>query len=111
MESIVYLTTGLTDNYENQDIDLESALVKVKLLSTNLWFCKYLFKFQIFCSEKLNEISLISLDIVGAPAASNTHWANEMNRQVVRYSTLHESNAFLKIMSTLLGLQHIGVSN
>lgn len=29
MESMVYLTTGLQDNYENQDVELESTLVKV----------------------------------------------------------------------------------
>lgn len=29
MESTIYLTTGLIDMYEDQDVELESALVKV----------------------------------------------------------------------------------
>lgn len=110
MESVVYLTSGLTDSFENQDIDLECALVKVRILLQKSMIFSTLSKFQIFCSEKLHEISLMCLDIVGPPAASNTHWANEMNREIVRYSTLYESNGVLKVMSVLLGLQHIGVS-
>lgn len=29
MESMVYLTTGLIDSYENQDVEVESAIIKV----------------------------------------------------------------------------------
>lgn len=29
IESMIYLTAGLLDNYENQDCELEAAIVKV----------------------------------------------------------------------------------
>lgn len=29
IESMTYLTTGLIDRYENQDVDLEAAMLKV----------------------------------------------------------------------------------
>lgn len=56
------------------------------------------------------QISLESLDLIGAPAASESHWANEMHKEAVRYLTLHENTEVLKIMLVLLGLQHAGVS-
>lgn len=31
IESMTYLTTGLIDGYENQDVDLEAAMLKVRL--------------------------------------------------------------------------------
>lgn len=33
MESMAYLTTGILDNYQNPDCVLESAIVKVCILS------------------------------------------------------------------------------
>lgn len=30
IESMTYLTTGLIDGYENQDVDLEAAMLKVR---------------------------------------------------------------------------------
>jgi hypothetical protein len=30
LESMIYLTTGMYDNYEDQDIEMEAAIVKVR---------------------------------------------------------------------------------
>lgn len=32
IESMTYLTTGLIDGYENQDVDLEAAMLKVRIV-------------------------------------------------------------------------------
>lgn len=70
-----------------------------------------LYKFQIFCCEKLQQISLDCLDFIGAPAACNGHWANEMHKEAITYLTIHESNDLSKMIIALLGLQHAGVSS
>lgn len=69
----------------------------------------YFHGFQAYCSEKLLEISSKCLDIIGAPAAAQNHWANEMHREAMRYVTLNESNDILKIIIALLGIRHAGV--
>ncbi|VEN58835.1 unnamed protein product [Callosobruchus maculatus] len=92
MESATYLTTGLLDSYENQDCQLETAIVKV------------------FCSEKLWEASTTYLDLAGAAAVSESHSANKYHREALPFITLHDTNDCLKIVIALLGLEHAGVA-
>nr|CAH7718209.1 unnamed protein product [Callosobruchus chinensis] len=92
MESATYLTSGLFDNYENQDCQLETAIVKV------------------FCSEKLWEASTAYLDLAGPMAASESHLANKYHREALPFITLHDTNDTLKIIIALLGLEHAGVA-
>ncbi|KAJ8983204.1 hypothetical protein NQ317_016425 [Molorchus minor] len=90
MESMLYLTTGLLDSYENQDCELESTIVKV------------------FCSQKCSDISMVSLDLIGTAATSESHWTNQLHKESLRYLTLHETNDSLKMIIALLGLQFAG---
>ncbi|XP_018579425.1 acyl-CoA dehydrogenase family member 9, mitochondrial [Anoplophora glabripennis] len=91
MESVLYLTTGLIDSYENQDCELESAIVK------------------IFCSQSCLTASLTALDMVGMPAISESHWASKFHKDITRHLSLHETNDSLEIMTALFGLQFAGV--
>ncbi|KAG5877267.1 hypothetical protein JTB14_009763 [Gonioctena quinquepunctata] len=92
MESISYLTAGLIDGYENQDCEMECAIVKV------------------FSSENTMEASNVCLDLIGTTATSETHWANILHREAIRLTTLHETNDSLKIIMALLGLQYAGIA-
>lgn len=65
---------------------------------------------QVYCTEQLLKMSLDSLDIIGAPAASQSCWVNKMHREAFNYLTLQESNDTLRIILVLLGLRHVGVS-
>nr|CAI5825289.1 unnamed protein product [Callosobruchus analis] len=92
MESATYLTAGLFDSYENQDCQLETAIVKA------------------FCSEKLWQASRAYLDLAGTAAVSESHLANKYHREALPFITLHDSNDSLKVIIALLGLEHVGVA-
>lgn len=91
-ESITYLTSGLLDNYDKQDCEVEATIVKV------------------FASEQSVKSALTCLDFIGAPAFINKHWANESYRDALAYTILNETNNSLKLVIALYGVQHAGVS-
>ncbi|KAL1491807.1 hypothetical protein ABEB36_012349 [Hypothenemus hampei] len=89
-DSVTYLTAGLQDWYSNQDVEVESAIVK------------------ILSSEAAYRISSICLDIVGLPATLKNHWARQFHEETLNYLTLHESNDSQKLFIAANGLQHAG---
>ncbi|XP_066149404.1 complex I assembly factor ACAD9, mitochondrial [Euwallacea fornicatus] len=92
IESVSYLTAGLQDWYDNQDVDVECAIVK------------------IFSSEAALRVSTICLDSVGLPATMKNHWARKGHDDVINYLTLYETNENLRLFISLAGLQHVGTS-
>ncbi|XP_066246475.1 complex I assembly factor ACAD9, mitochondrial [Euwallacea similis] len=92
IESVSYLTAGLQDWYDNQDVDVECAIVK------------------IFSSEAALRVSTICLDSIGLPATIKDHWARKGHDDVLNYLTLHETNENQRLFITLAGLQHVGAS-
>lgn len=63
----------------------------------------------MFCAEKLQKISSNCLDFIGASAACDSHWANDLHKEVLQYLSLQESKDSTKYIVSLLGLQHAGV--
>lgn len=92
MESIIYLTTGLIDNYENQDIEVEASIVKA------------------FCSDQTMKLATKALDLLGASFVPDSHWLHPLFEEAQRFKSLNEPDDSLKIILTLLCLQHSGKS-
>ncbi|KAH1012789.1 complex I assembly factor ACAD9, mitochondrial [Dendroctonus ponderosae] len=90
-ESVTYLTAGLKDWYENQDLDVENAIVKV------------------VSSEVAYNISTTCLHMIGSPAALKDHWVRKCQDDIINYLTLHETNESLRMFISLNGLQHTGI--
>ncbi|XP_050508482.1 complex I assembly factor ACAD9, mitochondrial isoform X1 [Diabrotica virgifera virgifera] len=90
MESMLYLTTGLTDNFKDQDIEVESSIVKV------------------FSSYSTMNIATTALELSGINCTSNSHWLHPLLQEAVRFKTLNEPDDSLKIILALLCLQHAG---
>ncbi|XP_076257521.1 acyl-CoA dehydrogenase family member enigma [Rhynchophorus ferrugineus] len=90
-ESITYLTAGLQDWYDNQDVTIESAIVKV------------------LTSEVAYEIAKICLESVGISANFKDHWSRKYHDRVLDYLTLYETNESQKLFIALMGLQYAGV--
>lgn len=90
MESLVFLTSGLIDSYENQDCELESAIVKY------------------YCSQKAQEIATTCINFIGTPALEQSHLCQQLYKETLKLSTLHETNDNLKILIALMGIKHAG---
>ncbi|XP_050293948.1 complex I assembly factor ACAD9, mitochondrial [Anthonomus grandis grandis] len=91
MESVTYLTAGLLDWYQDQDVDVESSIVKV------------------LASEAALKISTTCLDLIGLPATMKNHWARKSHEQILNYLTLHETNDSQRMFIAVSALQHAGV--
>lgn len=90
-ESVTYLTAGLQDIYENQDVSIESAIVKV------------------LSSEGAYNTSTLCWDTLGLPTTFKDHWARIAHKETLNYLTLHETNDSLRMFIALMGLQYAGV--
>uniref|UniRef100_A0A1Y1M8F1 Acyl-CoA dehydrogenase/oxidase C-terminal domain-containing protein n=1 Tax=Photinus pyralis TaxID=7054 RepID=A0A1Y1M8F1_PHOPY len=91
IESITYLTSGLLDEYENQDCLMESSIVK------------------IFGAEQACSSASKVMDILGTPSYKKNHWCNELLMDALSYKYLNEVGENLKIWIALLGLNHAGI--
>ncbi|RZC33426.1 acyl-CoA dehydrogenase family member 9, mitochondrial [Asbolus verrucosus] len=90
IESMVYLTTGLLDNYENQDCELESSIVK------------------IFASEQALLSTSSCIDLIGAEAALENHWCSQFHKEALCHVAVNDANDHLKTTIALFGLSHAG---
>ncbi|XP_022901596.2 complex I assembly factor ACAD9, mitochondrial [Onthophagus taurus] len=90
MESLTYLTSGLLDQYENQDCEIESTITK-------------LFSIQQ-CSNSILDV----MKFVGTQSLESDDFYNRLYRDSLGHMLLHESVYNLKIIVALLGLQHAG---
>lgn len=91
MESMTYFTSGLLDNYIDQDCEIEAAIVR------------------IFSAEQTHKNILSCLEIIGSTAYLPTHWSNQIYRDATTYLVLNEPIKSLKLSTALLGLQHAGI--
>lgn len=50
------------------------------------------------------------MDFFGTPSLVNNQWLNRIHREALGYALLTENNETLKLLISLLGVQHAGVS-
>lgn len=91
MESMTYMTGALMDQYEDQDCDLEAAIVKA------------------YCAKYTHEAALSCLSLIGSPGFEEGHWCNEIYRNSLSNLILVEPMDHLKLVIALQGLQHAGI--
>lgn len=91
-ESMTYLTTGLIDGYENQDIELESACLRS------------------FATERLWETATTMSNLVGPKTLIAGEETETFLRNAAQFLTQRENIDNLKMFIGLSGLQFAGVS-
>ena len=92
VESVTYLTASLIDQYENQDCEMEVAIVKA---------------FGVKCC---NNLLYGNMELVGTDSYLDDNWYSNLFRDSLANVVLPESISNLKIMISLMGMQHAGVS-
>ena len=93
MESMLYYTSALIDNYEGQDIDVESAVIKS------------------FCIDTIFKNATLPLETFG-PGSLLTGEKTEQNiRDVLHLATIGETMDAVRLFIGLTGFQHAGVKN
>lgn len=93
VESMTYLTAGLIDLYENQDCEMEVAIVKA------------------FSAECCNNLLFNNMELVGTDTYLDNNWYSNLFRDSLANIVLPESISNLKIIISLMGLQYAGVSS
>lgn len=92
MESMLYLTAGLLDEFRGQDVTLESAITKYYTLG------------------QLYSIATQNLSLLG-PGCLHSGQPSELGlRDAAQLCTQGESMGTLSLFIALTGLQHAGVS-
>ncbi|XP_065369422.1 complex I assembly factor ACAD9, mitochondrial [Calliphora vicina] len=90
IESMIYLTAGLLDEFKSPDVALESAITKYH------------------CLKELFNICTTSLDIIGPKSLHAGQITETYFRNAAQLYTLGESIDNLSIYIALSGLQHAG---
>nr|XP_019546574.2 acyl-CoA dehydrogenase family member 9, mitochondrial-like [Aedes albopictus] len=91
-ESMIYLTTGLLDDFVGQDADMEAAITKA------------------FTAEKLMEMAIQPLRFVGPQALTKGHPLEALFRNSVQFFGQSETIDSVKFFVALSGLQHAGMA-
>lgn len=91
LESMIYLTAGIVDSYENPKIDLESAIVKA------------------FSLETLSHVAQLLLDFPASAFVIKGHQCEEYIRNVTQLRFSKESTEKLKLHIGSAGIQHCHV--
>ncbi|XP_069694617.1 complex I assembly factor ACAD9, mitochondrial-like isoform X2 [Periplaneta americana] len=91
VESMIYLTTGMLDTYEDPDCAMEIAIVKV-FSSENCW-------------KGVNEC----LQLLGVMGYMTGHPYERMLRDCRMTMTFEGTNELLRLFISLLGIQHAGL--
>lgn len=91
-ESMIYLTTGLLDDFVGQDAEIEAAITKV------------------FTAEKLMEMAIQPLRFVGPQALTKGHPLEVLFRNSVQFFGQTETIDSVKFFVALSGLQHAGMA-
>ncbi|XP_062550301.1 complex I assembly factor ACAD9, mitochondrial [Armigeres subalbatus] len=91
-ESMIYMTTGLLDDFVGQDAEMEAAITK------------------IFTAEKLMEIAIKPLKFVGPQALTKGHPLEALFRNSVQFFGQTETVDSVKLFVALSGLQHTGLA-
>lgn len=91
LESMIYLTAGIIDSYENPKIDLESAIV------------------MAFSLETLSRVVQLLLDFPASAFVIKGHQCEEYIRNISQLRFSRESIEKLKLHIGSAGLQHCHV--
>jgi acyl-CoA dehydrogenase family member 9 len=92
LESMIYLTAGMYDSYESQDLELEAAIVRV------------------FAVENALQTAIEPFYTFGPGSLLADNPIVENFRNVVQLLAQGETLDSLKVFIALSGLQHAGVS-
>ncbi len=92
LESMLYMTAGLIDTFENQDTDVESAMIKS------------------FAIDSTNKAASLPLQTLGAKALITGEKSEEFLRDATHLATLGENLDAVKLYIGLSGLQHAGIA-
>lgn len=90
-ESMIYLTCGIDDLYENADIDVESAVVK------------------IYCQEKLLELVMAYYGNFDANATTKSNPFEKLLRDTLQMQAYGDPKETLKLYVGISGIQYAGV--
>lgn len=89
---MLYMTAGLIDTYENQDTDLESAMIKS------------------FALDSIGRAASMPLQTLGPKALISGQTTEEFFRDAAHLTTLGETLDAVKLYIGLSGLQHAGLA-
>lgn len=90
MESVVYLTTGMMDNFVNQDCDVEKCIV------------------ESFCADACIQSILNGIYILGLSSHIKGNDIEQLVRDAICLASYDGSLMDTKSVISLLGIQHIG---
>lgn len=93
LESMIYLTAGITDDYEDADTDVETAIIR------------------IFAQRNLLTIASIALDFMGPKTLLHGQPHNLTLRNTLQLYTHGEPLDSLNLLVGLSGIQQAGVSS
>lgn len=91
-ESMIYMTTGLLDDFVGQDAEMEAAITK------------------IFTAEKLMNLAVQPLKFIGPQALNKGHPLEALFRNSVQFFGQTETVDSIKFFVALSGLQHTGLT-
>ncbi|XP_039441363.1 complex I assembly factor ACAD9, mitochondrial [Culex pipiens pallens] len=91
-ESMIYMTTGLLDDFDGQDAEMEAAITK------------------IFTGERLLQLALLPLKFVGPQALVQGSTFEQLLRDSLQFFGNGETLDSIKFYVALAGLQHAGSS-
>lgn len=92
LESMIYLTAGIMDEYEAADVDLETAIIR------------------IFAQQNLLALGTFALNFMGPKALVAGHTSELQLRDALQIYTAGETVDSLLMLVSLSGIQHAGVS-
>lgn len=92
LESMLYMTAGLIDNYENQDTEIESAIVKN------------------FAMDVIRRNATVPLETIGAISLLEGEKTREFLMDAFHIATQGETLDSLKLFVGLSGFQYAGVT-
>ncbi|XP_015109310.1 acyl-CoA dehydrogenase family member 9, mitochondrial [Diachasma alloeum] len=90
MESVVYLTCGMMDNFEEQDCDMEKCMV------------------ETFCAEECLQNIITGLQLVGVSSLVRDQLFQQFFRDAVALMSVEGTVLNTKVFVAMLGLQHTG---
>ncbi|XP_058443837.1 complex I assembly factor ACAD9, mitochondrial [Malaya genurostris] len=91
-ESMIYLTTGLLDDFHGQDADMEVAITKA------------------FTAEKLLRMALMPLRFIGPQALVKGNSLEAVLRDSIQFAGHGETIDAIKLFVALAGVQHAGMA-
>ncbi|XP_035774588.1 complex I assembly factor ACAD9, mitochondrial-like [Anopheles albimanus] len=90
-ESLIYMTTSLMDDFENQDVDVEAAITK------------------IFSAEQLVQFATLPLKLLGPHAMASDSSFDALLSEALKLYVGIESLDSVKFFIALAGLQYAGM--